>query len=378
MRQADLTVDSYRVRTQNCSGIIDKFMSIGYGEDVEVTQSMRDVFISLCTELGNDDLCCQIIDITKLTCEDVLSRLKKKRDAGLDCSAEIEFAASHLHEISQNDIEELDTTDLSNIISSRSLRIKSEDWLYEVVKNFVNERGENFWLFEYVRFEYLGAESISSFVELSENHISSLNLVIWRAICARLLKSECQQGTSDRVSDDGIDVKFRSNSPLGGIISHLTREHKGNVHDVGVVNVTASSQYGSIYSPKNAADMTENCCFGTQNAANGWLCYDFKDFLIQPTHYSIRSWHKNWTTGVDLVSWVIEISNDSSTWKEIDRHDNDRTFLKGAVGSFAVPKPCDRSRFVRLRQTGKTSNGTLDHLVITSFELFGHLNKARK
>jgi hypothetical protein len=138
-------------------------MSIGYGEDVEVTQSMRDVFVSLCTELENDDLCCQIIDIMKLTCENVLSRLKMKRDAGLDYSAEIEFAASHLHEISQNDIEALDTTDLSNIILSSTLQIKSENWLDEVVKNFVSERGEGFWLFEY-------GESCGQVVEVACNH----------------------------------------------------------------------------------------------------------------------------------------------------------------------------------------------------------------
>jgi hypothetical protein len=203
-------------------------------------------------------------------------------------------------------------------------------------------------------------------------------LVIWRGICARLLNSECKEGASGRVFDEGIEVTLGRNSPFDGIISHLTREHKGNVHDVGVVNVTASSVFSSAYPPKNAADMTENCCFGTQDRANGWLCYDFKDFRIQPTHYSIRSWMKSWITGVDLVSWVIEISNDENIWKEVDLHNNDRTFLQGAVGTFAVSKRCDPSRFVRLRQTGKTSNGTHDYLVITSFELFGHLSKARK
>jgi hypothetical protein len=142
--------------------------------------------------------------------------------------------------------------------------------------------------------------------------------------------------------------------------------------------VMASSQTSTGTLPKIAANITEQYSFGTKNFANGWLYYDFKDFLIQPNHYSIRSWNNQWSPGIELVSWVIEISNDSSAWKEIDRHNNDQTFLQGAVGSFAVSKPCGRSRSVQLRQTGKTADGTFDHLVIASFELFGHLSKAQE
>jgi hypothetical protein len=378
LRRADPSVDCYRIRTQNCSGIIEKLISLGYGDDVEVPLTTRDLFVSLCTELGNEDLCCQILDSVKLTCDNVLGVLKMKREAVWDCSTELEFAASHFHELLQSDIEGLNMIDLSNVLTSRSLRIQSEDWLYEVVKHFVKQREEDFWLFEFVWFEYLSAESISSFVEMSENHLSSLNLVIWRSICARLLQSECKAGMSDRTADGRLEVTFRSSSPLDGIIAHLTREHHGNVHEVGVVNVTASSVYDSCREPKHAVDMTENCCFGTGNIANGWLCYDFKTSRICPTHYSIRSWNNPWGTGLDLISWVIEISKDGETWQEVDRHHNDRTFVGGAVGSFAISKPCDPSRFVRLRQTGKNSNGGSDYLVITSFELFGHLIRPRK
>jgi hypothetical protein len=375
LRQMDSSVESYSVQSENCSEIIEQFLSIGYGEEVELSQSTRGPFFSLCKELGNEDFCFQILENVELTCENVLNLLKLKRVAGCDFSAEIEFAASHFDEFSQNDIEGLDTTDLSNILSSTALRVKSEDFVFEIVKNFVHEGEENFWLFEHVRFEYLSVDSISSFVELSENHISSLNLSVWRAICARLIQSQSKQGQSGRVRDYPVEIAFRSDAPLDGIISYLARKHGGNVGDVGVVNVTASSEYHSGYPARNAADMTDTCCFGTENCADGWLCYDFKDSRIEPTHYSIRSWHKDWTTGVELVSWVIEISNDGKTWTEVDRHNNDRTFLQGGIGSFAISKSCDPSRFVRLRQIGKTANGTFDYLVVTSFELFGYLSE---
>ena len=34
---------------------------------------------------------------------------------------------------------------------------------------------------------------------------------------------------------------YNSSKPLDGVIAHLTREYGGNVHDKGIVNVTASS-----------------------------------------------------------------------------------------------------------------------------------------
>jgi hypothetical protein len=75
LRQADSTIDCYHVQTPNCSGIFGRVLSIGYGCEVEVAESARDVFVSLCTELGNSDLRYQIVDVVNLTCENAVSRL---------------------------------------------------------------------------------------------------------------------------------------------------------------------------------------------------------------------------------------------------------------------------------------------------------------
>jgi len=371
LREHDSTIDCYEIGTKNCEFIIEGFLSIGYGEDFFVDESSFGVFSSLCVELGNFDFCLQLTDQRDpLTAENVLDRIGKKRIFCGSILKEIEFAAAHFHELSRNELEQLNVDDFSEIISNESLRLVSEDSLYDIVCHFVCESSDNFWLFEFIQFEYLSRESISSFIEVSQERFAlSFNLSIWKRICVRLLEGKISGSGVNRFVNQGLRIEFDSNSPLNGIISHLAREHGGNVHDVGIVEVTASSVY-SNYAPRNAVDMTENSCFGSANKPDGWLCYDFKDSLIRPTHYSFRSRHTSWDKGAELVSWVIETSNDKATWTEIDRHSNDRTSL-GAIRSFSISKSCDPSRFIRIRQTGKTANGSWDHLLITSLEFFG-------
>jgi hypothetical protein len=121
--------------------------------------------------------------------------------------------------------------------------------------------------------------------------------------------------------------------------------------------------------------MTDTNYFASTDTPNSWLCYDFRDLSVRPNHYSIWSCaHSGWS-GCQLVSWVIETSNDDKEWTEIDRHENDRSLLQ-ATGSFSVTKPCKFSQYIRLRQIGKSSGGN-DYLVVTSFEVFGHIKKSK-
>jgi hypothetical protein len=122
--------------------------------------------------------------------------------------------------------------------------------------------------------------------------------------------------------------------------------------------------------------MTGSNYFASSNKSNSWLCYDFKDSLVRPSHYSIRSCAHSGLVGYQLVSWVIEISNDYKEWMEIDRHENDPSLLQ-VTGSFSITKPYKFSRYIRLRQVGKTSGVNTGNLVVTSFEVFGSIKKSK-
>jgi hypothetical protein len=92
--------------------------------------------------------------------------------------------------------------------------------------------------------------------------------------------------------------QFEPSDPLDGIIAHLTRQCGGNVHDRDVVVVTSSPPETDKDrdAAKNVADFKVDSVFcsvrnngAVPHTRNNWICYDFKEKRVVPTHYSIRS-----------------------------------------------------------------------------------------
>jgi hypothetical protein len=73
-----------------------------------------------------------------------------------------------------------------SIISHKSLKVRDEDSLYELIKKqyCVDSRYSNF--FEFVRFEYLSAKSMFSFIELINKSFQVLAFAVWEALNRRL------------------------------------------------------------------------------------------------------------------------------------------------------------------------------------------------
>ena len=165
--------------------------------------------------------------------------------------------------------------------------------------------------------------------------------------------------------------------PLSGIIAHLTNECKGNVHDKGVVQVTASSVNGPSFNwdPKFAADLASkqaSKCFASGDKEGSWICYNFNDMRVKPSSYSIRM-------SRDLKenprSWVLEVSNtcDEADWEVIDMHLDEDTSSRIVPRHFNIENgPEEGVQYIRLRQTGKNQAGT-NRLMIAGLEIFGTL-----
>ena len=170
---------------------------------------------------------------------------------------------------------------------------------------------------------------------------------------------------------------YDESKKLDGVITHLTRECGGNVHDDRIVNVTASSVYESIddYHQKHAVDLVTDEWSCSNNEKNSWTCYDFKDRRVIPRSYSVRSYMYS-TRWAHPKSWVIEVSNDGTdgSWTEIDRRENNND-LNGSyvtVNFKIASVPAEGYHFFRLRQTGENHRGN-DCLVVNSLEIFGML-----
>jgi hypothetical protein len=104
--------------------------------------------------------------------ENVISRLKILDSIGGSCEREIEFVASHLMDINGSSIFELNTSLLSRLFSHSSLRLRSEDWLYEHIMEHILRDHESCSLLEFVGYEYL-SKSLNHFLILFQNHLSA-------------------------------------------------------------------------------------------------------------------------------------------------------------------------------------------------------------
>jgi serine/threonine protein kinase len=180
-----------------------------------------------------------------------------------------------------------------------------------------------------------------------------------------------------------------------GIIAHLTRQYGGNVHDRHVVDVTswslekethgANPHSGVCYNdPRNAAKNTAdlgNVSFfqsayrdygdDIPRTRNNWVCYDFKERRIVPTHYAIRTFDAPQGAS-HLKSWLVETSTDGDNWREVAREE-DNWQLNGerSTGTFKVAS-AGECRFIRLVNIGRNHWGS-DTLAISAWEIFGSL-----
>jgi hypothetical protein len=149
---------------------------------------------------------------------------------------------------------------------------------------------------------------------------------------------------------------------LDGMMLSLARKHRGNVHDKGIVTITSKSV--AVGNVRNVADFVTGSRFTTDDEPGQWICWDFHEMRVRPTHYTIWCRH--------MKSWVVESSLDSEHWKEIDRKtDNSDLAKEPWKASFAVSDSTE-CRFIRLTQTGKNHIG-LDEILIHCFEVFGIL-----
>jgi hypothetical protein len=150
-------------------------------------------------------------------------------------------------------------------------------------------------------------------------------------------------------------------------------KHGGNVQDKGIVTITAKSVYSDDpkYAVRNIADRPPDSRFCSKHEPGQWICWDFREICVQPTHYTIKSqWNRP-------KSWLVESSQDGENWVEIDRRtDNGDVNEASWTASFAVCNSVE-CRFIRLTQTGKNHAYT-DHLGINSVEFFGTLLERRE
>ena len=179
-----------------------------------------------------------------------------------------------------------------------------------------------------------------------------------------------------------INISYNSNEThqFHGVIRYLTEKCGGNVHKEGIVNITSSSiiKESSTFDdgypdPFNVADLDNiESSFASDYEKNAWLCYDFIQRRVKPSHYSIRTY----VGGPNhLRSWRIEGSNDKMKWSKLDEQVSSELFDNiGKSITFHINKTVkvDFYRFLRVKLAGPTITG-IHILNVSALEFFGEV-----
>jgi hypothetical protein len=165
--------------------------------------------------------------------------------------------------------------------------------------------------------------------------------------------------------------RYHEGGEFDGILSNLSRECGGNVHEKGIINITASST--ALNNCWQVADHGWDDRWISNNSPHSWICFDFKDKCVSVTHYTLKSHNGNLNFP---VQWEIEGSNDGSAWKSLDSRNTKELAASGRARTFECCNANSDEFFhlIRMRQTGVTSHNS-NYLIFSTLEFFGWMKR---
>jgi hypothetical protein len=384
IRAIDATINELSLGVDDKGGLFGQLILLSQGETVEMNCSVIERLLLIYRQLRNFDLSRFLESKIRepIKADNAIDQLVLHSQTLSDGSSELDYVSSHFCEFA-NRMNEFNVSMTCEIISRRSLKIESEDWLYDYIMNSQSNDSDRWALLEFVQCEYLSATRMSDFLEFISERLDAVNICLFRHLQVRL---HCPVTIERRVNAKEPMQFDLSRGHLDGIIAFLSRKCGGNVHDKGIVNVTCSGILNddSWFCAKNAADLKAGSAFASsfrrkseqiEHAPNNWICYDFKKSQVIPTHYSIRSYYVGGWNNCNLKSWVIEASMDGRNWTRIDHKENNFDLNGANVTRAYEVSNKELCRYVRLVNIGRNHSGS-DSIWISSFEIFGSLIEA--
>ena len=388
---SDPTFDTFVINTKK-RGDFSHILNLVNFEPTYIPLNEISFFSEVMKILGNKSIDYPE-DTTNITVDNVLTFLDiHQNDENFNLqhfSKEIDFASSHFFEICETQEEEMKNLSISTlfqILSNDHLRLKSEDQLLNFINKLYSNNSKYSILYETVLFSNISSEMMKTYIaQFDPNDMTG---GIWKKLSKRLcqkielsleeaddeISEEILKNRYDELSKAAVGVLYEYNDDkiFNGIFNHFQEETASQIESK--VNFTSSSVYSSKFQPSNVALFgNKSKYFYSDDIKSSWICFDFKDHRVIPTHYTIRS--PNWDTNSSHPkSWVIEASNDNKSWKIIDKQENCSILNQArAVHTFELNQPKSKEfKFIRMRSIGPDWWGH-NYLALESFEIYGRL-----
>jgi hypothetical protein len=171
LHSIDDTISRIVIETHEKDNEFGAFVSLGCGQPLLLMESNYNFYLSISKELCNYEVYDHIFRLTEgdISISNVIDRIKIYSEIGSNCETEIGFTTSHFFEISSSDIWELRYETLRDVLQHCELKIKSEDWLYELISRRISSDSKYFELLELIRFEFVSSDVFSEYLKVVSN-----------------------------------------------------------------------------------------------------------------------------------------------------------------------------------------------------------------
>ena len=418
MMLCDAMVDRFVIDIEDPTQVFGKMLKLTAGDSIEVDQENVTKMTAIAQELGNRELLrgligyeCHAIELTPAT---AIERMKRKGKLEVEITEEASFIAENFYLMNTDDLMTLTVSELATVLEQPNLRLDSEDLLLELIEKLCQEDKSYEYLYRYIEMQFLSRASGCKFFDTIFPDL--LDSVIWEKIrdCVYRQKGWTAGGRFAKV------VRYDPEKPFNGIVTRLGRsksQQRYSISSSGTASGTTTSVTSNGYTEWISND-----------AENSWICFELLDITLNLEKYELRSrvnrmnpaprqandantgassaappvggttsnggwgrgtsfgtvWGTNpqsngtssnapGTAGTSsassnddgyLCKWVIEASNDNSTWTILDERTEE--MKPGVVKVFeCANRPFKTFKFIRLRQTGPNSAGR--HSLAVSF-----------
>jgi hypothetical protein len=188
LRSQDASIQEFYVETADPHHSFATFLSLGCGHKIVLRKDNSDFVRSVSHELWNFELFGKALENGKGHTEanDLLVALHVASGLSENCDAQVTGVASHFHEFSASDFDDLSFSVLEAIVNNGSLLLESEDLLFEVIHRQASRDSRYFSLLECVRFEYLSDSCMKTAFEFICDSFELVMLGIWTSLGGRL------------------------------------------------------------------------------------------------------------------------------------------------------------------------------------------------
>ena len=342
------------------------------------------------------------IEINETTFDKIIQHLQlydmtKTTFSAFEPTKLYDIISSNFHSIDEQKLFQLPKTVIFSILNNDHLKTKNDDSLFDFInKLFEDDDCDKFnriSLYEKIYIKNLKKEKMREFLDCIK--ASKMTSILWENlkdfICPKMNEIPQNMVNSPRESDQKIippkvvNVPYESDK-FKGIITKLGNGTAKNAFIKGVINITSNTNASDSYIPSKALEYDNNNYYLSYDTGSysteghtEWLCVDFKERKVKPSHYSIKSYGGN---SYNLQNWVLEGSNNNESWTVLDTRNNDKS-LDGSSNpsiTFEIQNSNQINefyRYLRIRQTGPNSNTNNNdyRLIIKSLEYFGSITE---